>query len=72
MLTSQAVRIFVNGDPFEVPSGSSISSLLAFLKIAPDRVAVELNKGLVRKRDWDVTSVDSGAQIEVVEFVGGG
>lgn len=72
MLTSQAVQIVVNGDPVEVPPGSTITSLLALLGIASDRVAVELNKTLVRKRDWEATGVASGAQVEVVEFVGGG
>jgi thiamine biosynthesis protein ThiS len=71
-LTSQQIEIFVNGDRFEVPSGRSITSVLEFLKIQPDRVAVELDKALVRKRDWDATRVGSGARIEVVEFVGGG
>ncbi len=72
MLTSQAVQIFVNGDAFEVPLGSNITDVLAYLKLAPDRVAVELNKILVRKRDWGVTGVENGARLEVVEFVGGG
>jgi len=66
------MEIFVNGELFQVPSGSSVAELLAFLKIAPDRVAVELNKTLVRKRDWEATSVTGGASLEVVEFVGGG
>jgi thiamine biosynthesis protein ThiS len=33
---------------------------------------VELNKSIVRKRDWDATLVTGGSQVEVVEFVGGG
>jgi sulfur carrier protein ThiS len=31
-----------------------------------------MNKCLVRKRDWMVTDITSGAQLEIVEFVGGG
>jgi thiamine biosynthesis protein ThiS len=69
---NQAIPIFVNGEGFQVPAGSNITGLLEFLEIAPDRVAVELNKVLIRKRDWEGTSVTSGAQLEVVEFVGGG
>ena len=72
MLTSEAVRILVNGDAYEVPVGSNITGLLALLKIAPDRVAVELNKSIVRKRDWGTTPLTGGSQVEVVEFVGGG
>ena len=72
MQSGNAIAISVNGEPFEVAAGSNITSVLGMLKIAPDRVAVELNKMLVRKRDWDATEVGGGAQIEVVEFVGGG
>jgi len=68
----QSIEIFVNGERFEVPSGGNVADLLEFLKIAPDRVAVELNKTLVRKRDWAATQVGGGALMEVVEFVGGG
>ncbi len=66
------MEVFVNGERLEVPSDSNVVQLLEFLKIAPDRVAVELNKNIVRKRDWEATSVAQGAHMEVVEFVGGG
>jgi thiamine biosynthesis protein ThiS len=66
------MEIFVNGERFDVPSGTKVSDLLTHLKISPDRVAIELNKTLVRKRDWQVTEVANGSCLEVVEFVGGG
>ncbi len=72
MATQQAVQVYVNGDPLDVPSGRNITDLLAFLELPLDRVAVELNKTLIRKRDWETTNVASGAQLEIVEFVGGG
>jgi sulfur carrier protein len=68
----QPVEIFVNGERLQVPSGCSVAEMLEHLKISSDRVAVELNKTLVRKRDWAATSVSGGAHVEVVEFVGGG
>jgi len=67
-----AIEIFVNGETVEVPSGCKVADLLEFLEITQDRVAVELNKSLVRKRDWPVTEVSGGSRLEVVEFVGGG
>ena len=71
-LTNQGIQISVNGAPYHVPPGSSITGVLELLNVAPDRVAVELNKMLVRKRDWDTTEVGIGSSVEVVEFVGGG
>jgi thiamine biosynthesis protein ThiS len=67
-----SIEIFVNGERFQVPAGGNVTDMLEFLKIAPERVAVELDKALVRKRDWASTRVAGGARMEVVEFVGGG
>lgn len=66
------IQVTVNGEPKEVPSGDSVAALLRALNVAADRVAVELNKSIVRKRDWNETPVPDGSAIEIVEFVGGG
>lgn len=66
------IEVTVNGEPKRVPSGESVAALLDSLDIASDRVAVELNKSIVRKRDWQQTTVPNGSAIEIVEFVGGG
>jgi sulfur carrier protein len=66
------IGVFINGEPRELPAGQSVASLLHSLSIPSDRVAIELNKTIVRKRDWDTTFVAAGSQIEIVEFVGGG
>jgi thiamine biosynthesis protein ThiS len=50
----------------------TVRKLLGFLNVKADRVAVELNRSIVRKADWEATVVASGAQIEIVQFVGGG
>jgi thiamine biosynthesis protein ThiS len=49
-----------------------VAALLAWLGVAGERVAVELNRAIVRKRDWESTVVPDGSQVEIVEFVGGG
>lgn len=66
------VDVVVNGERQEVPPEQSVSTLLKWLQIPSDRVAVELNKKLVRKRDWEQTVVPHASQVEIVEFVGGG
>ena len=66
------VEITVNGERRQIPSDQSVAAVLSWLQLSSDRVAVELNKRIVRKRDWEQTPVPPGSQIEVVEFVGGG
>jgi thiamine biosynthesis protein ThiS len=71
-LPQQQISVSVNGELREFPAEQSVASLLSSLNIPSDRVAIELNKTIVRKRDWDVTLIPAGSQIEIVEFVGGG
>ncbi len=66
------IHIQINGQPQTIPPDSSVTAVLAHLAVNADRVAVELNKSLVRKRDWSGTIVPPGAHMEIVEFVGGG
>jgi thiamine biosynthesis protein ThiS len=66
------INVQVNGELRRAPSGQSVAALLAWLEIPSERVAVELNKAIVRKRDWTTTQVEGEACIEIVEFVGGG
>ena len=69
---SELLEITVNGNPKKVLFGGSVRTLLDALSVSPDRVAVELNGSIVRKRDWDQTIIPEGSRIEIVEFVGGG
>ena len=69
---TNSIKIAVNGEPRTAPGGLNIAQLLEFLAIDPGRVAVELNRSIVRKADWISTRVEQGAQVEVVWFVGGG
>lgn len=69
---TKTIEIVVNGKPHSVPRGLNVSSLLRFLEIDLSRVAVELNRAIVRKPEWDSTAIGEGAQVEVVWFVGGG
>jgi len=68
----QNIEITVNGNKSIIPEGQTVETMLTHLGIRPDRVAVELNKQIVSKRDWSSTVVPGDSLIEVVEFVGGG
>ena len=67
-----AIEILVNGEPCTVPAGQSLPDLLRYLEIDPSRVAVELNRRIIRKAQWADTTVEAGARLEIVQFVGGG
>ena len=69
---AQRIEIVVNGERRTVPSGQNLVEILAYLGLEADRVAIELNRTIVRKSDWSTTVVTDGASLEVVQFVGGG
>jgi sulfur carrier protein len=66
------VRILINGEEKDLPGSISVSDLLHRFELPSQRVAIELNKNVIRKRDWADTPVNDGDRIEVVHFVGGG
>ena len=70
---SDTISIVVNGDPREVPTGSTVASLLASLELNPQLVVVERNREILRDRDaLRHISLGVGDTIEIVHFVGGG
>lgn len=66
------IRIQLNGEAREVPDGLTLASLLDWLKLPTDRVAVERNLEIVPRDNWTATPIRVGDRLEVVHFVGGG
>jgi sulfur carrier protein len=61
----------VNGEPREVPEGQTVRALLQAAGLTPEKVAVELNRRLLRSDRYD-TPLKEGDEVEIVTFVGGG
>jgi len=70
--TTDQIEIVLNGQVRLVPAGCSLRELLLRLEVEPARVAVELNRSIVPRQEWDRIMVETGAALEVVQFVGGG
>lgn len=66
------MRIEVNGEPRDVADKIRLVDLVKDLSLSPDRVAIELNKQVVRRADWPGIIVAEGDRIEIIHFVGGG
>jgi len=66
------MQIVVNGETRPATDGQTIAELLAALQIDAARVAVELDRRIVKPKDWAATLLHDGAQLEIVQFVGGG
>jgi len=66
------IEVLVNGRPQPVEDGASLSALLETLGLARDRVAVERNREIVRREEWDEVQLRPADRLEIVHFVGGG
>lgn len=65
------IRIILNGNDETIAPGTTIRQLLAAKNLAPEKVAIELNRRLVRQDHYDA-ELKEGDQVEIVTFVGGG
>jgi thiamine biosynthesis protein ThiS len=67
-----STEIVVNGEATRIAEGLTVAGLLRQLELDPARVAVELDRRIVRKGEWDSIVLAGGARLEIVQFVGGG
>ncbi|MEN3329582.1 MAG: sulfur carrier protein [Acidobacteriota bacterium] len=65
------MKVFVNGALREVEI-STLAELITELDLPVARIAVELNREVVRRGDWGSTMLKDEDRIEIVHFVGGG
>jgi sulfur carrier protein len=69
---TEMIEIVVNGTTREIAAGTSVLALLEVLGVRPERVAVELNRSILKTPLWSSTILEAGAKVEIVHFVGGG
>lgn len=66
------IVIRLNGNDHKIQAGTTVAQLVAVLGLPADRVAVEVDREIVRRRDWEGRQLTPGVAVEVVHFVGGG
>ena len=65
------MTIRVNGEDRNVPDGQTLRALVESHNLKPEKVAIELNRRLVRAEKYDLP-LKAGDEVEIVTFVGGG
>ena len=66
------MTLTINGKVTDSIRAATVQELLDELKIAPVRVAVEVNLTVVRKAEYGTFPIRDGDVIEIVNFVAGG
>ncbi|MFE9847494.1 sulfur carrier protein ThiS [Streptomyces sp. NPDC005576] len=66
------VPVSVNGDPRELPPGTTLGTLVASLTRASSGVAAAVNESVVPRSAWHTTALAGGDRVEVLTAVQGG
>jgi sulfur carrier protein len=66
------VNVTLNGEPREVPPGTTVEQLVAQIIDRPTGVAAALNGEVLPRRAWGGTPLAERDQVEVVTAVQGG
>lgn len=68
----RSLQIQINGDTRSFSDGITLLELINQIEMPAQRIAVELNREVVRRSDWETTLLNDGDKVEIVHFVGGG
>jgi thiamine biosynthesis protein ThiS len=66
------MEAIINGERRPLRSGTTISDLLDELRLGGRRIAVEVNRDIIRAADYPGRVIADGDEVEIVQFVGGG
>lgn len=68
----ETIALEINGETRTIAAVSNVRELLEQLGISQTRVAVEVNRKIIRRGEWEHTPISNLDRIEIVQFVGGG
>jgi sulfur carrier protein len=66
------ITVHINGESREVPDSLSLATLVDWLNLPADRLAIEHNLEVVPRHRWQEVRVLPDDRLEMVHFVGGG
>ena len=66
------IKINLNGKPISLFNGTSVYKLIKKIKVHPNKVAIELNKEIINKKNMKKIILKKKDRLEIVHFIGGG
>jgi thiamine biosynthesis protein ThiS len=64
--------VIINGEERNIEDGLKVSDLVPLLELKAERLAIEVNRKIIRRAAWQLTPLAESDKIEIVQFVGGG
>jgi sulfur carrier protein len=66
------VEVKLNGEPRELPDGTTVAQAVAELTALATGIAAAVNGDVISRGSWAATLLQAGDQVEVVTAVQGG
>jgi sulfur carrier protein len=66
------MQIIINGETRDVPEAITAAQLIDLLDLANKRLAIEANKEIVPRSEFETHTFNPGDQVEIVQAIGGG
>ena len=66
------IKIKINGKINKIDDKTKLSDLVKNLKVPLKKVAIELNREIVDKKNLNKINLKDNDKIEIVHFIGGG
>ena len=66
------IKIKINGKTNKIDDKTKLSDLIKNLKVPVKKVAIELNREIVDKKNLNKINLKVNDKIEIVHFIGGG
>ncbi|HHJ13062.1 MAG TPA: sulfur carrier protein ThiS [Gammaproteobacteria bacterium] len=66
------MELVINGEPREVADGLTAAALLRELGLSNERLAMEVNREILPRSQFEDHRLSAGDRIEIVRAIGGG
>lgn len=66
------MQFLVNGEPFELEAGATLSKLVENLALEGKRYAIEVNEEIVARSEHSTFRLSERDRVEIVQAIGGG
>ena len=72
MKKTKKIKINLNGRSLSLPIGTTVYKVLKKIKAQPNKVAIELNREIIKKKNISKIHLKNRDKLEIVHFIGGG
>ena len=66
------IKINLNGKQLSLYNGSTVYNVIKKIKAQPKKIAIELNKQIINKKNINKIVLKNKDSLEIVHFIGGG